>query len=143
MRAAEVEEQLRSANLMYREPALYDEAMRDDDPVEAIVDQMKQFGPDADTVLDVGCGTGRTLRALCDTHGLTGVGVDVQRDLLAHAGRHPRCQWIAADARTARLDEPFDVILCLGNTAAYMHTPASWPSSTRRSPRTRIPGRCC
>jgi SAM-dependent methyltransferase len=116
--------QLRRGNLMYREPQLYDETMRDDDPIDAIVEQVEQHAPGTATVVDIGCGTGRTLRRLCDSGGLAGVGVDVQPELLAHAGDNPRCEWVVADARTVRLGRAFDLILCLGNTAAYMHSAA-------------------
>ena len=56
---------------------------------------------------------------------LAGVGVDVQPELLAHAGDSPRCEWVAADARTVRLGRTFDLIRCLGNTAASMHSAAA------------------
>jgi SAM-dependent methyltransferase len=119
---AKVAAQLRRGNLMYREPRLYDEAMRGDEPVEAIADQIDRYAPAAGSVLDIGCGTGRTLRRLCESRGLDGIGVDVQPELFASAGNSPRCRWVAADARTVRLQKHFDVILCLGNTAAYMHS---------------------
>jgi SAM-dependent methyltransferase len=122
VRPGDVAAVLRSGNLYYREPSLYDDAMRGDDPIDAIVEQVEQFAPGTATVLDIGCGTGRALRELCDRRGLDGVGVDVQPELLAHTGGHPRCEWVAADARTVRLGRRFDLILCLGNTAAYMHT---------------------
>jgi len=46
----------------------------------------------------------------------------VQAELLAHAGVVASCDFVMADVRTARLGRTFDVILCLGNTAAYMLT---------------------
>jgi SAM-dependent methyltransferase len=122
VRPAEVAAQLRSGNLMYREPRLYDEAMRDDDPIDAVVENIEQYAPAAATVVDIGCGTGRALRRLCESRGLSGVGVDVQPQLLAQAGDSPRCRWVTADVRTVRLGHAFDLILCLGNTAAYMHS---------------------
>jgi trans-aconitate methyltransferase len=110
---------LRRSNLMYREPDLYDDFL-DDETLDALAVPVHQFAPDAATAVDLGCGTGRTLAELCTRRRLTGVGVDVQAELVSRAHGHPWCEFVVADIRTVRLDRTFDVVLCLGNAAAYM-----------------------
>jgi SAM-dependent methyltransferase len=109
-------------NLAYREPALYDELLADHsltDAVHALLDDGRDPPP---SVLDLGCGTGRLLSQLA-SHGITGIGVDLQPDLVAWAQeRHPTLQLEVADLRTVRLDTTFDVIVSVGNTLAYLHT---------------------
>lgn len=108
-------------NLAYREPALYDELLADDSLADTIC-TLAHNGHPPQTVLDLGCGTGRLLGRLAG-HGVTGTGVDLQPDLIAWARtRHPALQLQVADLRTVRLDTTFDVILCVGNTLAYLHT---------------------
>lgn len=77
-----------------------------------------------DRVLDVGCGTGRHLRHLATTHGVTGVGVDVSPALVEVAAGFgvAGCEFVVGDARAltdvaAVADAaPFDVAwtLCQG-----------------------------
>ena len=77
-----------------------------------------------DRVLDVGCGTGRHLRHLATTVGVTGVGVDVSPSLVAHANRFDveGCTFAVGDARGLRdvpavtSGAPYDVAwtLCQG-----------------------------
>jgi SAM-dependent methyltransferase len=125
--AAELAAQLRRDNLMYREPHLYDELIaRGGSPVDAIAAEVDRFAPGAASVLDLGCGTGHVLRQLrgrCLAP--VGAGVDTQTELLAHAAAgDPQCEWVQADVRGVRLRRTFDVVLCLGNTAAYMRSAA-------------------
>lgn len=77
-----------------------------------------------DTVLDVGCGTGRHLRRLAETVGLRGVGVDVSPALVEVATGFgvPGCRFAVGDAReledvpAVAAAAPFDVAwtLCQG-----------------------------
>lgn len=80
-----------------------------------------------DRVLDVGCGTGRHLRALAAEHGCTGVGVDVSAALVevARADAPVGCTFAVGDARrlgevaavaAVVADGGFDVVwsLCQG-----------------------------
>ena len=65
---------LRRGNLMYREPCLYADFLRGDDTNDAIADRIDRFAPETATAVDFGCGTGRSLRELCDRRDLIGVG---------------------------------------------------------------------
>lgn len=76
----------------------------------------------AGSVLDLGCGTARLLAQL-SAHGMKGIGVDLQPELITWAAtEHPELRLQVGDLRTVRLDTTVDVIVCAGNTLAYLHT---------------------
>jgi SAM-dependent methyltransferase len=117
-------ESLTRDNLMYREPALYDELLADESTTADLIDLVNQTGTDARTVLDLGCGTGRLLAEL-DAHGISGSGIDLQPSLIAWARRtHPGLQLSVGDLCTTRLGATFDLVTCVGNTLSYLHTEA-------------------
>jgi SAM-dependent methyltransferase len=117
-------EELTRNNLVYREPALYDELLGDDPVASDLLTIVRQHGTDPRTVLDLGCGTGRLLAEL-DDHGMTGTGIDLQPSLIAWARlAHPRPLLSVGDLRTTRLGTTFDLVICVGNTLSYLHTEA-------------------
>jgi SAM-dependent methyltransferase len=86
---------------------------------------VSSLGVTVRTVLDLGCGTGRDLAAFTGAYQWAGVGVDLQPALLTH-GRtvRPGLDLRVGDLRTVRLGRTFDLITCLGNVLAYLHTDA-------------------
>jgi SAM-dependent methyltransferase len=77
-------------------------------------------------VLELGCGTGNYIRALCERTGCTGWGLDPSEAMLAQArtGGQGRLCWICAPAQHTELaDAQFDLTFCvdvvhhLGNRA--------------------------
>jgi SAM-dependent methyltransferase len=68
-------------------------------------------------VLDVGCGTGRTLVALAQRYGVEVCGIDVRKKMIRHARQRARLAGVRADWRVAsaeRLpfrDASFDVVV--------------------------------
>lgn len=115
-------EALTDSNLVYREPALYDELLADDSIAADLMNVIGQHGTRPRTVLDLGCGTGRLLAQLHD-HGLTATGMDLQPRLITWAQRtHPGLRLHVGDLRTARLGTTFDLVTCVGNTLSYLHT---------------------
>jgi len=83
---------------------------------------------DARRVLDVACGTGRHLAWLADA-GFDVAGADVSAEMLQRARDHlgpsrdvPLFNWSMADAVPDDLAsaEPFDAILCLGNSLPHL-----------------------
>lgn len=117
---------LADSNLLYREPQLYDDMFTGDSGrAELILYLISTYGPaNVTTLLDLGCGTGRDLADLVHTAPqLTTIGVDLQPAMIDY-GRwaRPHLNLRVDDLRTVRLGSTFDVITCLGNTLAYLHT---------------------
>jgi SAM-dependent methyltransferase len=122
-------ESLTRNNLMYREPALYDELLGDDPIASDLIALVRQQCTAPRTVLDLGCGTGRLLAEL-DAHGLTGTGIDLQPSLIAWAQHaHAGLRLSVRDLRNARLGTTFDLVTCVGNTLSYLHTEAELASA--------------
>ncbi|WP_125776127.1 class I SAM-dependent methyltransferase [Antribacter gilvus] len=72
-------------------------------------------------LIDLGCGTGSLAGAL--PHHFTYLGIDVQPWLVDHARRsHPQAEFATGDLLEYRAGHPFEMIVCLGNTLAYLHT---------------------
>ena len=76
-------------------------------------------------VLDAGCGPGR-VGAYLARQGHTVVGVDVDPVLIAAAREdHPEATWLTGDLvdldlPAAGIEEPFDIIVCAGNTITFL-----------------------
>jgi SAM-dependent methyltransferase len=76
-------------------------------------------------VLDAGCGQGRIGGHLVSV-GHDVVGVDVDPVLIAEAERlHPGGRWLVGDLAeldlpAARIDDPFDAIVCAGNVMTFL-----------------------
>jgi SAM-dependent methyltransferase len=117
---------LADSNLLYREPGLYDELFSGDSGrAELLLQLINAYGPNnAGTLLDLGCGTGRDLADLAQmAQGLTTIGIDLQPAMIDHGRRNqPHLDLRVNDLRTVRIGSTFDVITCLGNTLAYLHT---------------------
>lgn len=109
-------------NLLYRKPWLY-ELIYPEVEIEAVelcLNMTQRHGFSGSwRLLDVGCGTGRTLASMSKL-GFRGTGVDVSESMLAHAAtKHPELDLRQGDMRTLNLGEQFDVITCLDSTFLY------------------------
>ncbi|TQM10191.1 class I SAM-dependent methyltransferase [Pseudonocardia kunmingensis] len=114
---------LSAGNLLYREPALHDELHADSTVADDVLDAVSCSGARIESVLDLGCGTGHVLADLHKRRGWSAAGVDIQPEPLDHArAHHPQIRFRVGDLRTVRLGARFDLVLCLGNTLAYLHT---------------------
>jgi SAM-dependent methyltransferase len=81
---------------------------------------IEQHRPDAATLADFGCGTGRDLEILAKRFEC--VGVDLQPGMVAHARRvRPGLDVRSGDMRTYRLGRRMDAVTRLGNSLAYVH----------------------
>lgn len=116
---------LEVASLLYREPALY-AAMTDDgaiDTAAAIIALADRYGPtDAQSALDIGCGTGAVLEHLATLYPVA-TGVDLLPGMVETADAQR--SWLdvrVGDMRTVRLDRRFDLVVCVGNSLAYLTT---------------------
>ncbi len=100
---------------LYRDPALaqfYDL----DNGWAPDLDYCRHLAEDAESVLDLGCGTG--LFAARMAEGRRVVGVDPAAAMLEIARSRPggrAVEWLEADARSLRLEERFDLIVMTGH----------------------------
>jgi ubiquinone/menaquinone biosynthesis C-methylase UbiE len=84
-------------------------------------DVVRSRHPDARTLLDVACGTGRQIEALSGDFAVEGL--DLNPDLLAIArGRLPDTPLHHADMTSFDLGRRFDVVTCLFSSIAYVRT---------------------
>ena len=83
---------------------------------------IRERRPDARTLLDVACGTGRHLELLRRWYEVEGV--DLDEVMLRLAGdRLPETPLHRGDMAEFDLGRPFDVVTCLFSSIAYMRTP--------------------
>ncbi|MEU2202059.1 class I SAM-dependent methyltransferase [Isoptericola sp. NPDC019482] len=90
--------------------------------------QLAEFGASLDlpagtSVLDLACGSGELLSSWARDHQVTGLGVDLNPDFVAHAraradelGVSDAVRFVEADASGYVVDEPVDVAACVGAT---------------------------
>lgn len=109
-------------NYLYRRPDLYDALAAAD---RSKVEQVSRLAAahavsHTASLCDFGCGTGRDLGQL---DGFSRrVGVDIQEGMISYGRRlRPDLDLKVGDLRTIRLEEKFDVLVCLGNSYAYLH----------------------
>jgi SAM-dependent methyltransferase len=110
-----------------RSARFYDSLYRDgslrDARAEArrVVAEVQAHDPEARTLLDVACGTGRYLPFLAPYYAITGI--DLNPELLAVAReRVPEARFDVADMTNLDLGQRFDVIICLFSSIAYAKT---------------------
>ncbi|WP_330239200.1 class I SAM-dependent methyltransferase [Streptomyces sp. NBC_00525] len=111
---------MEATNLLYRDPALYDAVQADSTGAGMCLALVESYRPDARTLIDFGCGTGRDLHTLAERFEC--VGLDLQPGMVGYALRtRPTLDIRIGDMRTARLGRRMDVVTCLGNSLAYVH----------------------
>src|SRR5947208_576852 len=92
------------ANLMYRRPELYDQLTSGDDLAHQAARAATQHNKTVRSVLDLGCGTGRDLETFRTQFGWSGVGIDLQPQLVSYARAfRPELDVRVGDIRTVRL----------------------------------------
>ncbi|MCE7004066.1 methyltransferase domain-containing protein [Kibdelosporangium philippinense] len=112
------------SNLLYRHPELYEVVY--DGAGHAVAKLAEtilhdQLGRRAESLLDIGCGTGRDLEYLA-THIPDVVGVDHQQAMIDYARtRRPEINFQTGDMRTLRLERAFEAITCFGYALANIH----------------------
>jgi SAM-dependent methyltransferase len=88
---------------------------------ERVVQEVRQWCPDATTLLDVGCGSGRYLPFVAERYRIHGI--DLNPDLLDVAREHiPGAAFDVADMTDFELGQRFDIITCLFSSIAYVVT---------------------
>jgi SAM-dependent methyltransferase len=102
-------------------------------------DLIQSRSPDASSLLDVACGTGRHLEHLRARYEVEGV--DLDEGLLAVARRRlPDVPLRVADMRDFELGRQFDVVTCLFSSIGYVQTPDALRSSVAAMGRHVAPG---
>jgi SAM-dependent methyltransferase len=114
-------------SLLYDEPRLYDLVFPDAEAGLARLCRTafaRHLPAPPRSVLDVGCGSGRTLETLAP-HVAECWGVDLLESNVAHArARHRGLTIVQGDMRTVRLGRTFDAVTSFGNALAYALTDA-------------------
>lgn len=88
---------------------------------ERVVQEARRWCPDATTLLDVGCGSGRYLPFLDERYRVRGI--DLNPDLLDIAReRNPHAVFDVGDMTDFELAQRFDIITCLFSSIAYVAT---------------------
>jgi SAM-dependent methyltransferase len=117
----------------YREFARYYDAINGD-PVEtslSVLGHIERYRPQADSVLELGCGTGAVLAGLGS--GLSLTGVDLSPEMLEIAGRRcPQAHLLLDDMTTLVLPTRFDVVFCVFDTLNHVPTFDGWLSMFER-----------
>jgi SAM-dependent methyltransferase len=104
-------------------PGEYYEIIRSDfRDVEAETTLLASYLPDGGRVLDIGCGTGTTLRALAE-RGYDGVGVDASAcfiDYAKNASSTGNTEYVHADAADYVPSQRFDLVVSLFGSLNYV-----------------------
>lgn len=81
--------------------------------------------PGAESLLDLGCGTGSLLSHLSKYY--TSTGIDLSSDMLAHAKKKlPKVNFSCQDICNLNLNEKFDVIICVFDTINHITSLKKW-----------------
>jgi SAM-dependent methyltransferase len=117
----------------YREFARYYDAINGD-PVDTsltILRHIETYRPQADSVLELGCGSGAILAGLGS--GLNLTGVDLSPEMLEIAARRcPDADLHLGDMTTFSLPQRFDVVLCVFDTLNHVPAFDGWISMFER-----------
>ncbi|MFT5194354.1 MAG: SAM-dependent methyltransferase [Cellvibrionaceae bacterium] len=102
-----------------------------------------------DRLLDVGCGTGEFLVRLVDASGASGLGVDINPELISQAQQkaaerlaaHASLEFHKADiAEESLAEDSFDVAICIGSTHAFGMGDEAYPKTLDQLARLVKPG---
>lgn len=99
--------------------------------IRQLLDFIARYHPGAESVLELGCGTGAILAGLGS--GLSLTGIDLSDEMLAYA-RHrcPPARLIHGDITSFSLDDTFDVVVCVFDTLNHVTTFEGWLSTFER-----------
>lgn len=107
----------------------YNAALNDRNEEAAVVAGLcKVLRPDAQSLLDLGSGTGMIMRQLAQAGGLeTLVGVEQSAGMIEQARRNfPEGEFVQGDIRDFTVDRQFDVVTCLFDTINHLPAAEDW-----------------
>ena len=104
----------------------YDQVMGDRSPlIERVRGYVERYLPAAESLLELGCGTGAVLAGLAP--GLRTTGVDRSPEMLATAARKvATASLVEADITTFSLGTRFDVVICVFDTLNHLPAFDDW-----------------
>lgn len=104
-----------------------------------ILDLVEDLHPQARTLLDVACGTGKHLELLQERFQVEGLDLD-PRLLEIAAHRLPKATFHEGDMAGFELDKTYDVVVCLFSSIGYMETIDRLQDAARSLARHVAPG---
>ena len=105
-----------------------------------IAKRIRSLAPDADSLLDVACGTGSHLRPFADLFRYV-EGLELSEPMLAAAGRRmPGIVLHQGDMRDFDLGQTFDAITCMTGSIGYMRTTEELTAALTRFAHHLVPG---
>ena len=96
-----------------------------------LLDFVARYRPQAESVLELGCGTGAILAGFGS--GLALTGIDLSDEMLEYARRRcPTARFIQGNITSFSLGERFDVVVCVFDTLNHVTTFEDWLSTFER-----------
>jgi SAM-dependent methyltransferase len=118
----------------YESWAPFYDAMRGDpaEPAAYVRGLIAKHHPTAETLLELGCGTGAILEHLAAEYRVTGV--DLSAEMLRIAGtKVPQARLVQGDMTRLDLGETFDVVVCIADAINHLRPFAKWESVFARA----------
>jgi SAM-dependent methyltransferase len=106
----------------------YDAAMGDmSDKVSFLKKLLRDYAPEAETLLELACGTGSIMSQLAGSYQVSGL--DISPDMLAIAKQKlPQSQFHQGDMADFKLRQTFDVVLCVFDSVNHLLQWHEWQS---------------
>ncbi len=107
--------------------------------VEKLHELIQRYNPEATSLLDVACGTGKHLELLREHYDVEGLDLDANLLEIAQE-RNPGATFHAGDMVDFALGRTFDVVTCLFSSIGYVQTPDNLDAATKSLAKHVAPG---
>lgn len=93
------------------------------DEARKITDLIERLNPNAQTILDVACGTAEHAKILSENYNYQVDGIDLDENLLEIARqKNPTARFEVADMTNFNLEKQYDIVMCLFSAIGYVRT---------------------
>jgi SAM-dependent methyltransferase len=118
----------------YESWAPFYDAMRGDQaaPAAYLGDLIEQHNPGAETLLELGCGTGAVLEQLQERYTVTGVDLS-QKMLRIARTKLQNARLLRRDITTVDLGETFDAVVCVADVVNHLRPFRAWEALFARA----------